>query len=604
MLACLKILSGMTLITLVACGGSSGSDNTELETTVGPEPSDPGVPRLTLIAAKGFTFDWVDVRDASFYRLMENPDGLSGFSQVGSDIPQGIETTTIIVPLYQRFNAQYILQSCDAGGCTDSDTVSIAGTLTESIGYIKAGNADTEDFFGFSMALSGDGDTLAVGAFGEDSNAIGVNGDESDNSNSRAGAVYIYTRSGTNWNQQVYLKASNNDNSGQFGYSVSLSNDGNNLAVGATFDNSNATGANGDQFDNSSFRSGAVYVFTRSGTTWNQQSYLKASNTDSSDSFGFSVALSGDGATLAVGANDEESIATGVNSDQSDNSIMHAGAVYVFVRSGITWSQQAYLKASNTDEFDNFGWAVGLSSDGNTLAISAYLERSNATGVNGDQSDDSLFFAGAVYMFTRTGTVWSQQAYLKASNTARDQRFGRALSLSGDGATLAVGALEEKSGSTGIDGDESDISIIEAGAVYVFTRTSNVWSQQAYIKASNTDSGDLFGSSVNLSSNGDTLAVGATGEDSNATGVNGDESNDFSPAYGAVYVFSRTGTIWSQLAYIKASNAGSRDVFGRSVSLSDDGMVLAVSATGEDGDGINGNMSDNSLNDAGAAYIY
>jgi hypothetical protein len=184
--------------------------------------------------------------------------------------------------------------------------------------------------------------------------------------------------------QQAYLKASNTGSGDQFGYSLALSGD--TLAVGAYREDSQATGVNGDQSDNSRADSGAVYVYTRSGTVWSQQAYLKASNTGSGDEFGWSVALFGD--TLAVGATGEASQATGVNGDQDDDSLAEAGAVYVFVRSGTVWSQQAYLKASNTGSDDTFGYTVALSGD--TLAVGADREASQATGIDGDQGDDSL----------------------------------------------------------------------------------------------------------------------------------------------------------------------------------------------------------------------
>jgi hypothetical protein len=142
-------------------------------------------------------------------------------------------------------------------------------------------------------------------------------------------------------------------------------------------------------------------VFVRGGTEWTQQAYLKASSTEASDFFGSSVSLSGD--TLVVGAYGEDSAATGVNGNQADNSASNAGSVYVFVRGGTTWTQQAYLKASNTGartplgDNDNFGWSVSLSGD--TLAVGAYHEASAATGVNGNQADNSANAAGAVYVF-------------------------------------------------------------------------------------------------------------------------------------------------------------------------------------------------------------
>jgi len=182
-----------------------------------------------------------------------------------------------------------------------------------------------------------------------------------------------------------------------------------------------------------------------------------------------------------VSAIAEASAATGVNGDQTDNSTPEAGAVYVFTRDGGgVWTQQAYVKASNTEPGgfgDRFGSSVTLSDNGNTLAVSAIAEASAATGVNGDQTDNSAPFAGAVYVFTRdTGGVWAQQAYVKASNTEQQEFFGDEIfdggipTLSGDGNTLAVGAQGEDSAATGVDGDQADNSAIDAGAVYVFER--------------------------------------------------------------------------------------------------------------------------------------
>ena len=335
------------------------------------------------------------------------------------------------------------------------------------------------------------------------------------------------------WGQQAYLKASNTAIFQYFGSAVALSGD--TLAVGAYGEASKATGVNGDQSDYSAADSGAVYVFTRSGGTWSQQAYLKASNTGKSDKFGSALALSGD--TLAVGAYLEDSKAIGVNGNQANNTAADSGAVYVFTRSAGTWSQQAYLKASNTSAEDRFGAALALSGD--TLAVGAPYEDSKATGVNGDQADNSAGYAGAVYVFTRSAGTWSQQAYLKASNTGAGDSFGSALALSGD--TLAVGAGLEDSKATGVNGDQSDNSAFNAGAVYVFTRSGSTWSQQAYLKASNTSAEDRFGAALALS--GDTLAVGAHWEDSKATGVNGDQSDNSKFRAGAVYVFKLTHTV-------------------------------------------------------------
>jgi hypothetical protein len=143
----------------------------------------------------------------------------------------------------------------------------------------------------------------------------------------------------------------------------------------------------------------------------------------------------------------------------------------VFVRQGTRWTQQAFIKASNSGKEDWFGSRLQISGDGNTLAASAQLEDSAAQGINGRQDDDSAQEAGAVYLFTRTGTTWSQRAYVKSSNNKAFDEFGSSVSLSRDGLTLAVGARGEDSSARGIDGNQADKTVSEAGAVYVFAIT-------------------------------------------------------------------------------------------------------------------------------------
>lgn len=493
---------------------------------------------------------------------------------------------------------------------TDSGAVrTYTVTVVRTSVYIKASNTDVGDRFGsLAIALSADGSTLAVAAEGEGSSARGVGGDPADNGASGSGAVYVFVRSASGWAQQAYIKASNTDAFDSFGHSIALSSDGSTLAVGAVGEDSSATGINGDQADNSANSAGAVYVFRRSGTTWTQQAYIKASNTDPNDSFGWAVALSSDGSTLAVGALGEDSSATGVGGNQADNTGgPQAGAAYVFVRSGVTWTQQAYIKASNTEARDSFGHALALSADGSTMAVGAWGEDSSATGIGGNQADNAAATAGAVYVFVRSGVTWTQQAYVKSSNTDAGDSFGMfGLSLSADGSTLAVGATGEDSNATGVGGNQADNSASASGAVYVFRRIGTTWTQQAYIKAPNTDAGDIFGVSVALSGDGAMLAIGATGEDSSARGIGGDQASNTLSSAGAAYVFSLSGSTWSLQAYIKASNPDASDAFGPALALSADGSTLAVGAGSEDSSatGIGGDESDNSAMSAGAAYVF
>jgi hypothetical protein len=245
-----------------------------------------------------------------------------------------------------------------------------------------------------------------------------------------------------------------------------------------------------------------------------QQAYIKASDagTHIHENFGYSVSLSVDGNTLAV-----------------SNPMFK---LYVFIRSGSSWSQQAYVKPSNWTNtsglLDVVGNSVSLSADGNTLAIGRKSDPSNATGINGDQTDSSAGGSGAVYIYTRSGTIWSQQAYIKASNVATSDQFGYSVSLSADGNGLAVGAIGEDSNTTGINSDQTNNSASSSGAAYVFTRSGTSWSQQAYVKASDTGAGDLFGQSVSLSGDGSTLAVGAWAN--NSTYSNSDR-------VGAAYIY-------------------------------------------------------------------
>jgi hypothetical protein len=473
------------------------------------------------------------------------------------------------------------------------------------VAYVKASNTNSNDFFGQSVALSADSSTLVVGAYNEASAATGIDGNRRDNSAQGSGAVYVYRRKDTSWHRPVYIKASNTNTGDSFGYSVAVSADGSTLAVGASTESSAASGINGDQSDNSLSLSGAVYIFTRVDDTWTQQAYIKASNPDPGDVFGVVVALSDDGSTLAVSAPGESSAAKGIDGDQSDNSGRRSGAVYVFTRSGTTWSQKAYIKASNTDVDESFGASVALSGDATTLAVGSPFEPSAATGINGDQTSEFSPDIGAVYVFIRSGTTWSQEAYIKASNSGRGDFFGNRVAISNNGSTLAVGAPFESSAATGIGGDQSDDSAAQSGAVYLFTRDGTTWSQQAYIKASNTEAGDGFGDAVALSPSGAVLAVGAPFESSAASGIDGDQSDNSAAQAGAVYTFTRSGATWTQSAYVKPPNPGAGDWFGTSMSMSRN-RTLGVGAIFESSaaKGIDGDSSDNSAPNAGAAYTF
>lgn len=403
-----------------------------------------------------------------------------------------------------------------------------------------------------------------------------------------------------------YVKASNSASSAQFGSSAAISSDGSTIVVGAPLESGCSVNIDGEQSGNVCPSAGAAHVFVKTGQTWVRQAYLKPSRIGNGDLFGEAVAVSSDGNVVAIGAREESSSVTGIDGKAGDGGAPRSGAVYVFVRQGGAWSQQAYLKASNTGADDQFGASLTLSASGDTLAVGAPGEASAATGVGGSQDDDSAYAAGAVYVYSGLEGVWAQRAYLKASNGEEKHYFGYSCALAGDGRTLVVGAVGEASAGAGVDGEPDDNVAPWSGAAYVFAAKGDDWSQQAHLKASNSDGGDFFGHHVAISSDGTIVAVSAIYESSRATEIDGDESDDGASGAGAVYVFSRAGQSWTKQAYVKAPNAGANDNFGTRVALSYDGSILAVGASFEAGAdvGVDGDLRSNGRSESGAVYVY
>lgn len=572
------------------CGG--GSEN---------NGDDPLAAILTLSykQLKTFHFEWNNITEASYYRLLENPDGLSGFTQVGTDIPGGTNFYDHIVPLHERMNGEYILETCLPAGCKQSRLVSVSGTLIESIGYLKSSNSEGGDLFGYETRISSDGNTLAVSAFKESSNSTSIDGDQTNNLASGSGAVYIFVRNNNNWEQQAYLKASNSDSGDGFGVAIGLSSDGNTLAVSATGEDSILTGINSNQSDNSTGGSGAVYIFKRNSGSWVQQAYLKASNTEWDDHFGYSISLSGDGNTLAVGSLYEDSPSTGINGDQGNSpSGANSGAVYVFYFSSGSWIQQSYIKANDTQSLDNFGFSLSLNNDGNILAIGAPQTE--------EASKQYDFNSGSVYIFKRNSGTWQQTDQLTSSNPSFQDFYGFSVALDSVGNTLAIGAGGDSNSSYNLSVYPVPAAAKFSGAVYIYTFEANIWNQQAYLKASNIDAGDQFGFAVSLSQNGSILAVGAPGESSDGKGLNSNQLDNSQDKAGAIYVFNRSAGLWTQKSYLKASNTDAGDFFGSTLSLTGDGSTLVSGSSEEDSisTGMRGIQNDNSAIDSGAVYLY
>ncbi|MBL9114249.1 MAG: FG-GAP repeat protein [Verrucomicrobiaceae bacterium] len=411
--------------------------------------------------------------------------------------------------------------------------------------YLKASNTGAEDHFGSSVAVYRN--FIVVGAPDEDGNGAS----QSNNSNAAAGAVYVFARNGTTWTQQAYLKSSTAEAGAGFGHSVAVSESAGDdfIAVGAWLDDTEGTDA------------GAAYVFRGVSSVWTQQAYLTASNADPDDKFGCDVAMH-DG-IIAVGAYDEDSRGVGVDDDETDNSEDGSGAVYVFAKNGNAWPQQAYLKPSNTDPGDHFGFSVSVSHD--TVVVGAPLEDSLATGVDGSQGSGTSTSSGAVYVFTRNGSSWSHEAYVKATHNVTGAQFGYDVCVQNH--ALVVTANAEDSGYSGINGDLSAPAINASGAAYTYRRKGSAWSPGVRFKASNPRALHQFGGAVSLWN--DTLAVAAASESSKATGINSDQGDDSLPSVGAVYAYdkllptvAKTGTVAPGGPNLKQSTIGAAAIGG------------------------------------------
>lgn len=701
----ISLLTGA--LALTACGGSSNNDRpassssssvSSSSSSSSSSSNDAVWPDINVFAEspKTLSFSWTPVTDALFYRLYKNADGASGFTLVGADINGTATTESVSVHLHDWINATYYVEACltaDCGDKVDSTPVTTPSAMLGAIAYFKASNTGANDWFGWSVDVSGDGQTLVVGAPAEDSNATGIDGDQTSNTSPSSGAVYVFAMTNGQWAQQAYIKASNTEQPNEdadltlpndrFGYRVALSDDGNTLAVSALFEDSSAAGINCDQGNfkfldtaankvkHQNVNTGAVYIFTRNGTTWVQEAYLKAAPTYLNHQFGYSLAFSGDGDTLAVGTVNDEARFAGIPSSSSSshdprrcenaNAVPSSasssssssvsssssssttstssssssapaggpssGAVYIFHRADGVWIQEALIKASNANAGDSFGASVALSGDGNRLAVGAPGEDSDATGVNGNESRNYALAtpsglqelnAGAVYLFNRTDSVWAQDTYLKPDYVSWSLQFGNNVSLSSDGSTLAVSGIGDISRATGVNGDPSDFDLVQldllypaggafrSGAAYVFTHNGTTWTQNAYIKASNAQAEDQFGHKLKLSADGQYLAVSTIIEAGSSRGINGDQTDDSAANTGAVYVFGLDAGNWVQISYVKPSNTRGGDRFGADLGLSGDGSVMAVGGyrDASNATGVNGDQHNNAAPSSGAVYVY
>jgi hypothetical protein len=351
-------------------------------------------------------------------------------------------------------------------------------------------NSSTNAVQGSCVSVSADGNTAIIGAPGDDSNK---------------GAAWIYVRNGTAWSQQAKLVGTGAVGAARQGTGVAISANGNTAVVGGTADNSNA---------------GAIWVFTRNGTTWSQQgNKLTGSGALGAAQQGISVAVSGDGNTIASGG------------FADDNYI---GAAWAFARYGNNWAQVGdKITGNDFNGAARQGSSLSLNGDGTRLMMGGYQDNNRQ---------------GAVWIFGTDGCEWTQLGPKLVGTGGTSQAWqGFSVSLSADG-------------NTAVTGGNSDSNL--AGAAWVYTYSGSAWAQQARLVGAQAAGAARQGSSVTLSADGNTLMVGGNGDDSNK---------------GAVWVYRKTGANWTQQgAKIKGSNAAGPAKQGSSVSVSANGTTAVI----------------------------
>jgi hypothetical protein len=428
--------------------------------------------------------------------------------------------------------------------------------------YIKGFNSKSEDKFGRAVAISGN--TMVIGARLNDSNAIGVNGEEDDNAFSvnNSGAAYVYVFNDNEWLLQAYIKPPKKIPNLGFGWTVAISED--TIVIGSSGGSSPSPPFVSDDE--------TVYVYTRVLNMWSFQTTLSSSFNDVQNAFGISLAISGDtilvGSALASASGDFE------------------GKVTVFKKNENVWNGEAILIASNGEFLDFFGFSVAVEND--RAVIGAYNEDSNAIGVNGDEGNNTTNNSGAAYVFHRNGTEWTQEAFLKSSQSKSEDKFGWSVAISGE--TIVIGAK----------GSNFNNEEFFEGSAYVFIKEQDEWVEEARLLSDETEIDDQFGYSVAIS--GDNIIISAYYEDSSSLGINGDSLDNSSLRSGAAYLYNRVSGIWNQQYYLKASNTDANDNFGHSVSISGDTYV--VGSPLEDSSAIDADPLDNSSLDSGAVYTF
>ncbi|HET9473617.1 MAG TPA: hypothetical protein VFO82_06970, partial [Steroidobacteraceae bacterium] len=440
-------------------------------------------------------------------------------------------------------------------GCTNSTALNPRSLMLDTIGYLKASNSERFDGFGWDVALSADGYTLAVSAAFESSNATGVNGDQTNNLSQQSGAVYVFRRRGNAWHQEAYLKGGTNEVRQNFGISVLLNYHGTALSADGSILAVAAPGEDVDGVEDA----GVVYVFRRTRNAWSQVARLRAPELQIQDFFGNSLDLSHDGRTLKV-----------MSVLPRDSVTFPLTRTHIFVRPGNTWQHAVTLAPFHPE--DNCH-STRMSTDGQTL-VSSCVTRD--TG------------AGRIVTMKRSGNAWIHAADLPTPF----YEIRQPVALSPDASVMAL--LESR--------------VMRVVGAYRWNGAN--WAREAgFTGPTSTDPFFLgnWGFDLALNDTGQLLAI----SDPQAREANAGVASTIMPGpvdLGAVYLYQRGNTPadWRLRNVVKSPRPGFRDVFGLSIALSASGRTLAVGAPAENSDatGIDGDRNNENAQDSGAAYLY
>lgn len=525
----------------------------------------PDAPVVTVSSnLKELVFDWERVPNAYTYWLMEKKDASSTFTRIGERIPGGRPRAAVplAVHLQNWPQARYLVTACNMAGCTGSAIVDPRSVMLETIGYIKTSNPDVEDIFG-NVVMSSDGSTLVASALAESSNATGINGNQADNSSVRSGAVYVFRRDGRRWRQEAYLKAGVNQPTQYFGGpnantdGVVISADGSWLAISAALQDVQGV-----------MDAGTVYLFNRAPDgTWSQQAVLNAPELVPYAQFGAYMDMTDDGRLLKV--------MVGTRYDDDPDTVQNL-LTHFYERQGTTWQYVSTFEPSYPDYSCG---ARRMSRDGKTLIahcssefqipgdlILTYKRSGNtwvkvselflnptATGqklpINYDATRMTIVEAmpdgnrRQLKVLSWIGNQWVREAVVSPPGVLPPEGelwgWGTQVKFNNAGTMMVVSAPESTAGGAGVMLAPL-AGTVPHGAVYVFDRTSDPqqrWKLRSVVKAPNPDRGDLFGISLALSGSGWYLAVGAWGEDSGASGIDGDRTSNAIQESGAVYLY-------------------------------------------------------------------